>query len=113
MVRPWRGERVTDDACTAMVMGPGLAADGLSPALRQEVQRLWVEAPQAVVADATALDWLPREIRKEAGVRVITPHPGEGRALARRHPCGDPGGSGWARPGGWRASGVAAMSGWC
>jgi NAD(P)H-hydrate epimerase len=55
--------------------------EGLSPAIRDEVCRLWVQAPQAVVADASALDWLPREIAADAGFRVVTPHPGEAARL--------------------------------
>lgn len=81
MVRPWRGERIPEDAFSSIVVGPGFAAEGLSPAIRDEVCRLWVSATEVVVADASALDWLPREIRKEAGLRVITPHPGEAARL--------------------------------
>lgn len=81
MVRPWRGDRIVGDGFTAFVVGPGLAAEGLSPAIRDEVCRLWVHAPQAVVADASALDWLPRDLAAEAGFRVVTPHPGEAARL--------------------------------
>ncbi|MBL9136134.1 MAG: NAD(P)H-hydrate dehydratase [Verrucomicrobiales bacterium] len=81
MVRPWRGDRLPENVFSAFVVGPGLAAEGLSPAIRDEVCRLWTSAPQAVVADATALDWLPRAIAAEAGYRVVTPHPGEAARL--------------------------------
>lgn len=82
MVRPWSGEPLENDDFTALVVGPGLASPGLSPSARAEVQRLWQHAKAAVVADASALDWLPTELSSEAGPRVITPHPGEaGRLL--------------------------------
>lgn len=81
MVRAWGGERWDGDGITAVVMGPGLASPTLSPAWSVEAVRVWREARCAVVVDASALDWLPPG-GPCAGVRVVTPHPGEaGRML--------------------------------
>jgi NAD(P)H-hydrate epimerase len=82
MVRPWRGERIEANGHTAVVVGPGLASARLPGNCRTEVARLWREARCPVVGDATALDWLPERVEADAGLRVVTPHPGEaGRLL--------------------------------
>lgn len=82
MVRPWRGERIEASGHTAVVVGPGLASARLPGNCRSEVARLWREAGCPVIGDATALDWLPERVEPGAGVRVVTPHPGEaGRLL--------------------------------
>ncbi len=81
MVRPWAGEAWNAPGITALVIGPGLASPGLSPAWRTETLRVWREARCPVVVDASALDWLPAGGRT-AGLRIVTPHPGEaGRLL--------------------------------
>lgn len=77
MVRPWRGESLVATAPTAWVVGPGLASTSLSPAWVEEVRKLWREATVPVVVDASALDWMGGEAGDVAGLRVITPHPGE------------------------------------
>jgi hydroxyethylthiazole kinase-like uncharacterized protein yjeF len=65
----------------ALLVGPGLAAPGAAE-IKATVQGLWANAPIPIIADATALDWLPRAIASEERLRVITPHPGEaGRML--------------------------------
>jgi hydroxyethylthiazole kinase-like uncharacterized protein yjeF len=51
------------------------------------VKRLWHEAPQPIVADASALDWLPVKLDRSAGPRVITPHPGEAARLLKTTPA--------------------------
>lgn len=82
MVRPWRGEEVGDGAFTSIVLGPGLASPGLPPGVRAEVVRLWRQSPAALVADASALDWLPAgPLENSAGPRIMTPHPGEAARL--------------------------------
>lgn len=83
MVRPWRGGAIEEERHDAWVLGPGLASAGLSPAVREQVCRIWATASGTVVADASALDWLPEgPVRSGAGRRVVTPHPGEaGRLL--------------------------------
>lgn len=81
MVRAWGGERWDGEGVTAVVAGPGLAAGSLSPAWRMELVRLWREATCPVVVDASALGWLESG-GTCAGLRVVTPHPGEaGRLL--------------------------------
>ncbi|MBL9128660.1 MAG: NAD(P)H-hydrate dehydratase [Verrucomicrobiales bacterium] len=83
MVRDWTGEAWDGFGATALVVGPGLASAGLSPAWRAEFLRVWHEATCPVVVDASALDWLPAD-SPVAGMRVVTPHPGEaGRMLGR------------------------------
>jgi NAD(P)H-hydrate epimerase len=82
MVRPWKGEPLDPDEFTAIVAGPGLAAPGLSPALRDEVRRLWRTAHVHMVGDASALDWLGSEaIEERDHARIVTPHPGEAARL--------------------------------
>ncbi|MCC6234309.1 MAG: NAD(P)H-hydrate dehydratase [Verrucomicrobiales bacterium] len=81
MVVPWSGERVDVSRFTALVVGPGLASRGLSPTLRDEVRRLWRESECPVLADASALDWLPDSVAEQAGPRIMTPHPGEAARL--------------------------------
>jgi hydroxyethylthiazole kinase-like uncharacterized protein yjeF len=77
MVRPWTSELPIPDTCTALLCGPGLAATDLPPQLKLEVARLWKESPLTMIADASALDWLPAGRLATRGLRVITPHPGE------------------------------------
>jgi hydroxyethylthiazole kinase-like uncharacterized protein yjeF len=80
MVHPWSGTaRKVLSQCTAILMGPGLAGD-LPDEMREEISRLWREYPRPVIADASALDLLPVG-ESAAGLRVITPHPGEAARL--------------------------------
>ncbi len=82
MVRPWDGEPIEDPTFSAIVIGPGLASPRMDIRCRLEVQRLWRSARCPVVVDASALDWLGGDSTEGAGIRVITPHPGEaGRLL--------------------------------
>lgn len=80
MVRKWGGERWDGGGITALVVGPGLASASLSPAWRTELVRVWREARCPVVVDASALDGLPLG-GSCAGLRVVTPHPGEAARL--------------------------------
>jgi ADP-dependent NAD(P)H-hydrate dehydratase / NAD(P)H-hydrate epimerase len=82
MVHPWPAQIKGDDFCTALVVGPGLAARTLPDELRAEVKRLWRELRHPMIVDASALAWLePGESGSDL-VRIITPHPGEaGRML--------------------------------
>jgi ADP-dependent NAD(P)H-hydrate dehydratase / NAD(P)H-hydrate epimerase len=79
MVHPWNSGQALPEKCTAIVAGPGLAAPNLPEEFRRWVAQLWEESPLAMVADASALAWLPQS-RTEA-IRVITPHPGEAARL--------------------------------
>ena len=86
MVRPWRPARPLPKNASAILFGPGLAADELPESLKRELRAHWKKFPGPMIVDASALDWLKSgpvawALRAET-VRVITPHPGEaGRLL--------------------------------
>ena len=50
-------------------------------------RRLWTELEIPVIADASALDWLPSEAPPQNAIRVITPHPGEAARLLKSNPA--------------------------
>jgi NAD(P)H-hydrate epimerase len=81
MVSPWKPGREFPESCTAVVAGPGLAADDLPPELERHVQCLWQESPLAMLVDASALAWLQPGAVSQDAIRVITPHPGEAARL--------------------------------
>lgn len=82
MVRPWRAARALPNNATAILFGPGLAAEKLPAALKKELCSHWKTFPGPMVVDASALDWLKPDAAPAKAVRVITPHPGEaGRLL--------------------------------
>lgn len=76
MVHPFPPEVKLDDFCTALVVGPGLAARPAAATMRETFQRYWRELPRPMVVDASALDWLEAGVQP-GGPRVVTPHPGE------------------------------------
>ena len=80
MVRPWKPEK-TSVNCSAILIGPGLASESLPTELKQEVSALWREAEIPIIADASALDWLPKGPIQSAATRILTPHPGEAARL--------------------------------
>ncbi len=77
MVHPWRDRLELPEKCTAVLIGPGLAAAELPETIREFTRILWREKDIAVIVDASALDWLPEGATPEGALRVITPHPGE------------------------------------
>ena len=77
MVHPWRPGGRLPDSASAFLVGPGLAAPDLSPDHRAEVRFLWENSPLPVIADASALDWLPPGNVRAGALRFLTPHPGE------------------------------------
>jgi NAD(P)H-hydrate epimerase len=82
MARPWRPARSLPKNATAILFGPGLAAEKLPAALKRELHSRWKTFPGPMVVDAGALDWLQPDPAPAQAVRVITPHPGEaGRML--------------------------------
>ncbi|MGA2175676.1 MAG: NAD(P)H-hydrate dehydratase [Verrucomicrobiota bacterium] len=82
MVLPWQPGRLPPKSCTAMLFGPGLAAEGLPEALKEEMRSHWRSSPRVILVDASALDWLTPGPTPAQALRVITPHPGEaGRLL--------------------------------
>ena len=86
MVAPWQpGAKSVSDQ-DAVRSGPGLAAADLPDAMKMDARRLWRDALVPVVADASALDWLPQDPVPRKAMRVITPHPGEAARLLRMSP---------------------------
>lgn len=82
MIHVWRPGQALPKSCSAILFGPGLAAPGLSDAMKEEMRTHWHKTPLPVIADASALDWLQPGPTPPNVVRVITPHPGEaGRIL--------------------------------
>jgi ADP-dependent NAD(P)H-hydrate dehydratase / NAD(P)H-hydrate epimerase len=81
MVNLWTPDLRLPETTSAVLMGPGLAAPGLSDALSHFTRRLWRDSIYPVVIDASTLDWLPRGATARNVVRVVTPHPGEAARL--------------------------------
>lgn len=81
MVHPWVKGTALPKTCSAILLGPGLAGLDVPDALQREVARLWTESPLPVIADASALGWLPRGATPRHALRVVTPHPGEAAAM--------------------------------
>lgn len=80
MIQPWR-DAMDFSKFTAVLFGPGLAAENLSSCVRELMQQLWRTSTSPVIVDASALGWLPREEPPPLAIRVITPHPGEAARL--------------------------------
>jgi NAD(P)H-hydrate epimerase len=83
MVLPWRDGAPLPKTCASILFGPGLAAEALPETLKNNFRSLWRDSPLAMVADASALDWLETGPTPRDAVRVITPHPGEAGRLLR------------------------------
>lgn len=83
MVQPVADSVRPPESCTAILMGPGLASSALSERFKRAVRRLWTDSPLTVVADASALEWLPAGPCHEGALRVITPHPGEAARMLK------------------------------
>ena len=82
MVHPWEAGKSQPKNCTALLFGPGLAAQDVPGSLKDEMRTHWHCSPLAMLVDASALDWLDAGPVPEGAVRLITPHPGEaGRLL--------------------------------
>lgn len=81
MVHPWVKDAPLPQSCSAILLGPGLAGVDLPKALVKETIRLWRESPLPVIADASALGWLPPGPAHAGALRVVTPHPGEAAAM--------------------------------
>jgi NAD(P)H-hydrate epimerase len=80
MVRLWDPEPGFEEY-TAILFGPGLAAQDVPSTVADAVRQAWLEFNGPVVVDASALAWLPSGSFPECAVRVITPHPGEAARL--------------------------------
>ncbi len=81
MIQPWSVELPLPASATALLIGPGLAGRDLPEHLKLHTRELWQQSPLTVIADASALDWLPPGPCASSALRVITPHPGEAARL--------------------------------
>ncbi|HOX44798.1 MAG TPA: NAD(P)H-hydrate dehydratase [Myxococcota bacterium] len=78
------GLRAACQGKDAVALGPGL---GMAPEAAEAVRLLAAELPQPLVVDADGLNHLVGQlelVRKAAGPRVLTPHPGEAARLLAR-----------------------------
>jgi NAD(P)H-hydrate epimerase len=84
MVHSWKTDLELPGKFSAVLIGPGLAAADLPEEMKRMVRRLWTDLRIPVVADASALEWLPADSKTpKSAVRVITPHPGEAARLLK------------------------------
>lgn len=83
MVHPWEDTPIRSADFSAVVMGPGMASPDVPGDLIHDIRRLWMDAEVPVIADASALDWLPAGSTQRNAVRVVTPHPGEAGRLSK------------------------------
>jgi len=74
MVRLW--EHPTPEKTSCIVAGPGMAGAEVDSSVKNGICGFWQKSQIAMVADASALDWLPPH-EECPGIRVVTPHPGE------------------------------------
>jgi NAD(P)H-hydrate epimerase len=84
MVHPWPAQVSIDEFCSALTVGPGLAAKSLPEDFSRAARKWWRELPKPMIVDASALSWIEPSKPSEATgpIRVVTPHPGEaGRML--------------------------------
>ena len=86
MVKAWSGSVALPEKISALLVGPGLAGADVPAWLRAQVVAWWRDLPVPMVADASALDWLAEDVRRNGPVltgalRVITPHPGEAKRI--------------------------------
>lgn len=81
MVSPWEPANRIPGHWTAILAGPGLASAEVPDALRTHIRHLWRDAREAVIIDASALDWIPLSSMPKDALRVLTPHPGEASRL--------------------------------
>ncbi len=77
MVQPYSQQPEVPGNVTTVLVGPGLAAKDLAHSVRDTASALWQHSQVPVIADASALDWLPPGVTAERNLRIITPHPGE------------------------------------
>jgi hydroxyethylthiazole kinase-like uncharacterized protein yjeF len=83
MVAPWLSNSTMPRTYSAVLVGPGLAEEGLADSLKATTRLLWRDSPHPIIIDASALDWLQMDPLSRSAVRVITPHPGEAARLLR------------------------------
>ena len=84
MVHHWSRETELPGKYNAVLVGPGLASPDLPEQLKDAAHALWRESSVPIIADASALDWLPHGAIPKNTIRVITPHPGEASRLIKK-----------------------------
>lgn len=84
MVSAWRAGFKVPLNYTAYLLGPGLAAPEMRDLAAPVLRQLWRDCVEPVVVDASGLDLLPMDPPARAGLKVLTPHPGEAARLLRR-----------------------------
>jgi ADP-dependent NAD(P)H-hydrate dehydratase / NAD(P)H-hydrate epimerase len=83
MVGVWSAKIKLPESTSAILIGPGLAAPEIAGKLKPFTKKLWRDSPLPIVADASALDWLPPGKFPANAIRVVTPHPGEAARLLK------------------------------
>ncbi len=83
MVSLWEDKRDYADKFSAILIGPGLAGADVPKELTANLRWLWHNSPHPVIADASAIDWLPNDTAPKTAIRLVTPHPGEAARLFR------------------------------
>lgn len=83
MVHKWSSTVEFPAKFSAILIGPGLASPEVPEALKQTAKHLWLESSVPIMADASALDWLPHGSFSKNAVRVVTPHPGEAARILK------------------------------
>ncbi len=88
MVAPLQTDSKLQGSWTGLLIGPGLAAIGMSEQMILLTRLLWRDSTLPVVVDASAIDWLPSNVVLRNQLRIITPHPGEAARILRTTPQG-------------------------
>jgi NAD(P)H-hydrate epimerase len=83
MVNVWKPEMQFPKSTSAILIGCGLAAPDLPEEMKTFFRKLWSESELPVIADATALDWIPAGEFSKNAIRVVTPHPGEAARMLK------------------------------
>ncbi len=86
MVGAWQPGIKWAGQADGILIGPGLAAAEVPDSMKMQTRHAWRDVLIPIVADASALDWLPLDPVPRNAVRVITPHPGEAARLLRTSP---------------------------
>lgn len=86
MVKPWSARFQPAETCSALLVGPGLAAPDVPRGMISQVRQWWETAPVPMLVDASALDWLRATPPAPNALRVLTPHPGEAARLLNLTP---------------------------
>lgn len=86
MVSLWKDKMDYADKFSAILIGPGLAGADVPKEMTASLRRLWHNSTLPIIADASAIDWLPTDSGSKTAIRLVTPHPGEAARLFRIKP---------------------------